>query len=142
LRSWDWRGCDGRWHVLNAWIKWQLWVSSNQHKNTHCPIITAVTHWDGSKVYLMILLFEEWQQWLEWRQWSGGKLLHGIIARILLCCVGVTDGMTDITVIQVRSVTSKECAWSPFSLTSKTPHCACSPGEHAQSIQMRGQFVR
>jgi hypothetical protein len=27
----------------------------------------------------------------------GGKLLHGIIARILLCCVGVTDGMTDET---------------------------------------------
>jgi hypothetical protein len=34
---------------------------------------------------------------LQRRQWRGGKLLHGIIARILLCCVGVTDGMTDMT---------------------------------------------
>jgi hypothetical protein len=34
---------------------------------------------------------------LQRRQWSGGKLLLGVIARILLCCVGVADGMTDMT---------------------------------------------
>jgi hypothetical protein len=79
---------------------------------------------------------------LQRRQWSGGKLLLGIIATILLCCVGVTDGMTDPLVIKVRSVTSIDCACSPFSLTNKIPHCACLSGEHAQSIQMHGQFFR
>jgi hypothetical protein len=74
---------------------------------------------------------------LQRRQWSGGKFY----STILLCCVVVTDGMTDPLVIKVRSVTSIDCACSPFLLTSKFPHCACSPGEHAQSIQMRGQFL-
>jgi hypothetical protein len=41
-------GCGGGsrpfWYVSNPCIKWQLWVSNNQHNNTHCPFITATTH--------------------------------------------------------------------------------------------------
>jgi hypothetical protein len=44
---------------------------------------------------LWVATFEGDAKMLELRQWSGGKLLHGIIARILLCCVGVTDDKTD-----------------------------------------------
>jgi hypothetical protein len=32
----------------------------------------------------------------EWKQWQGGKLLHCIIAAILLCCDAESDGWTDL----------------------------------------------
>jgi hypothetical protein len=37
--------------------------------NTHCPIITAVTHWAGSNVSLVIMLLEV-SQW-SWNEDNG-----------------------------------------------------------------------
>jgi hypothetical protein len=78
---------------------------------------------------------------LQRRQWSGGKLLHGIIARILLCCVGVTDGMTDMTSDYSKSLVLTAHAHH-FLLACRIPLCSCAPGAHEQSIQMRGQKFR
>jgi hypothetical protein len=45
-------------------------------------------------------------------EWRGGKLLHGIIARILLYCVGETAGRTDVKCGHVAMATN--FCWSPL----------------------------
>jgi hypothetical protein len=42
---------------------------TTKHNNTHCPIITAVTHWAGSNVSLVIMLLEV-SQW-SWKEDNG-----------------------------------------------------------------------
>jgi hypothetical protein len=43
--------------------------SPTPNTTTHCPIITAVTHWAGSKVSLVIMLLEV-LQW-SWNEDNG-----------------------------------------------------------------------
>jgi hypothetical protein len=87
----------------------------------------------------VIMLLEGVAKMLEWRQWWGGKILHGIIARILICCVGVTDGMADMTSDYSKSLV-RSVHVCIFLINSKFAHqWACAPCAHVHHVRMCAQ---
>jgi hypothetical protein len=66
---------------------------TTKHNNTHCPIITAITHNAVDKVSLGLLLWTMLQRCCKEDNGAAGNFY----STILLCCVGATDGMTDMT---------------------------------------------